>query len=57
VITMAKMTKTQAKNMAMSIKSKAAKLFTIGAPNGAALTVKDFNDINKIIERFTNKLK
>ncbi len=54
---MAKMTKTQAKNMAMSIKSKAAKLFTIGAPNGAALTVKDFNDINKIIERFTNKLK
>lgn len=54
---MAKMTKTQARNRALSIKSKAAKLFLIGAPNGAALTVKDFNDINKIIERFINKLK
>jgi len=55
-----KMTKTQARRMAMSIKSKAARLFTNNIGNnamGANLTVKEYNDIHKICNRVINKLK
>jgi hypothetical protein len=54
------MTKTQAKRMAMSIKSKAARLFTdqiSHGATGAGLTVKEFSDISKICNRVINKLK
>lgn len=53
---MAKMTKTQAKRMCYSIQSKSMRLFTQGAPNGAGLTVNEFNKINEIMRKLVKKI-
>ena len=53
---MPKLTKTQAKRLCKSIQGKATKLFTMGAPNGAGLTVAEFNQINSIMNKLFKKI-
>mgnify|MGYP001161422421 CR=1 FL=1 len=51
---MARLTKTQRKNLVKSIRSKAVKLYTSDFP--VIMSMKDFDTINKICDRIMKKI-
>jgi len=57
VISLPRMTKTQAKNMLNAIRTKAFKLLGAIGPFDAPLTVADYTAIDKIIKRALNRVK
>ena len=57
VFRMAKMTKTQVKNMLNAIRMKSFKLLGAIGPYDAILTVADYTAIDKIIKRALNRVK
>lgn len=57
VFRLAKMTKTQVKNMLNAIRMKSFKLLGAIGPFDAPLTVADYTAIDKIIKRALNRVK